>query len=243
MKKLLCFVQLNLIPVAGLFLIMFLFSACKKTVNTGTQPPVAGLMAFNLVPDKPSIGVQLSGNNFTTVPLFYTNYTGGYRGVYVGNRNVVSYDFNSGTSLATSEQLFEDSSYYSLFVLGANNTYSNVIVKDNLDSLPTATGEAFVRYINAIPDSSKPIVSISAGGNSIVNGNAAFGTVSNFKGVSPGDISISVNNEGSVNASRTISVEKDKIYTILLTGLPNETDTAKAVQIKFIQNGTISATP
>ena len=223
---------------------IFLFSACKKTLDTGSQPPVAGLMAFNLVPDKASVGVTISGQNLTNFPLLYTNYTGGYLGVYAGNRDIVSYDFNSGATLATASQLFKDSTNYSVFVVGANGSYRNLIVKDNLDSLSSTTGEAFVRYVNAIADSTKqPLVTISSNGTDVFSNNAPFATVSDFKGITPGDISVKVNNESAINSSRTITVEKGKIYTILLVGIPEQTDSTKAVQIKFIQNGAVSTTP
>jgi hypothetical protein len=243
MKKLFFFLRRNTIPLAGFLLMTFLLSACKKTLDTGSKPPVAGLMAFNLVPDKSSVSVTVSGQNLTNFPLLYTNYTGGYLGVYAGNRDVVSYDFNSGATLATATQLFDDSTNYSVFVVGANGSYRNLIVKDNLDSLSSTTGEAFVRYVNAIADSTgQPLVTISSNGTDVFNNNAPFATVSDFKGITPGDISVKVNNE-SVNSSRTITVEKGKIYTVLLVGIPGQTDSAKAVQIKFIQNGTVSTTP
>ena len=239
MKKLFSFVRSHLIPLGGFFLIIFLFSACKKDVDR-VQQPAAGLMAFNLAPDKAAVGVALSGNNFTNTPLAYTNYTGGYRGVFVGNRSVESYDYSSGATLATTQQLFNDSAYYSLFVLGTEGHYSNLLVQDHLDTLSSANGEAYVRYVNAIPDSTKPLVTISSGGANVINSNAAYATVSDFTAITPGDISITVNNESNFNVNRTISVEGGKIYTILLTGIPEQTDTTKAVQIKFITNGTIT---
>lgn len=242
MKKLFSFLRLNIIPIAGIFLLVFVFSACKK-LDTQPEQPVAGLMAFNLVPDKVAVGVSISGNIFTNSPLYYTNYTGGYRGVFTGNRNLESYDYTSGESFATTSQLFKDSAYYSIFVMGANGDYRNVVVEDNLDSLPTTTGESFVRYVNAIPDSTQsPTVIISSNGTDVFNSAAAFATVSNFKGITPGDISIKVSNESTIDASRTILVEKGKIYTVLLTGVPNSTDSTKAVEIKFIENGEIAAT-
>lgn len=231
----------NIIPLTALLLITFLLSACKKTVGTITQRPSAGLMAVNLVPDKDAVGVAISNNNFTNAPLNYTNFNGGYSSVYTGNRDVVSYDFYSGAQLASKNHLFEDSSYYSLFVVGANDKYSNVIVKDNLDSLPSGTGEAYVRYVNAIPDSTiQPLVTISSNGTGLFSNNSPFTTVSGFKGIAPGDISIKVNSGSTVNASRNITVEGGKVYTILLFGIPGATDTTKAVQIKFIQNGSIA---
>src|SRR6185369_13065122 len=111
-------------------------------------------------------------------PLLYTNYSGGYQPVYIGNRDVASYEFNTGTSLASASHLFEDSSYYSVFVVGANGSYKNVIVKDKLDSLSSSTGEAFVRYVNAIADSTlQPLVTISSNGTDVFNNNAPFATV------------------------------------------------------------------
>lgn len=245
MKKVFVFVRRHTIPLAGLLFILLFFGACKKTLDTtGNKLPVSGLMALNLVPDKASVNITLSGQNLTNFPLLYTNYTGGYLGVYAGNRDIASYDFNSGTMLASTNQLFADSANYSLFVLGSNGNYRNVIVKDNLDSLPSTTGQAFVRYVNAIADSTQqPLVTISSGGTNVFSNNASFASVSDFKGITPGDISVKVNNESAINSSRTITVEQGKIYTILLVGIPGQADSAKAVQIKFIQNGVVPTIP
>ena len=238
MKKGFSFMRNGIILSALSFLILLL-SACKKDV-ANTSTPAAGLMAVNLIPDVDAVQVSLSNNNFTNVPLNYTNYTGGYNAVYVGNRDVTSYDYSSGAQLATTNQLFEDSAYYSLFIVGANGKYSNVVVKDNLDSLPSGTGEAFVRYVNAIPDTTiQPIVTLASNGTNLFTGIAPFKTVSDFKAITPGDIAVTVNSEGSVDANRTISLEGGKVYTVLLTGIPVATDTTKSVQIKYILNGNI----
>lgn len=230
-----------IIPLLGLLVITFLFSACKKTNDTVPQSPVAGLMAFNLVPGQSAIGISLSGSNLTNAPLYYTSYTGGYQPVYVGNRDVESYDFTTGSTLATTPQLFEDSSYYSVFVIGDSSTYKNVVVKDNIDSLTATSGQAFVRYVNAISDSTiQPMVTVSANGTDVFNTNAAFGSVSDFKPITAGDISVSVNSNTDVNSNRTFSVDDGKVYTILLSGIPGETDSTKAVQIKYISNGTVT---
>jgi hypothetical protein len=230
-----------LIPLMGVLLIAFLFSACKKDNSAVRQTPVAGLMAFNLVPGQSSIGIAISGSNLTNSPLYYTEYTGGYKSVFAGNRDVESYEFTTGSTLASATQLFEDSAYYSVFFVGANGNYRNIVVKDNIDSLSSSTGQAFVRYINAIADTtSQPSVTISANGTDVFNGNATFATVSDFKPVTAGDVSVNVNSLDNINANRTISLEDGKIYTVLLTGIPAATDSADAVQIKFIQNGEVT---
>jgi hypothetical protein len=42
------------------------------------------------------------------------------------------------------------------------------------------------------------------------------------------------------DTSRTVTLEKDKVYTVLLVGIPGQTDTTKSVQIKYIANGTLT---
>ena len=70
-----------------------------------------------------------------------------------------------------------------------------------------------------------------------------FATVSDFKGITPGDISVKVNNESAINSSRTITVEQGKYIPYYWWVFPEQTDSAKAVQIRFIQNGAVSTTP
>lgn len=217
-----------------------LFSSCLKNKDDNNTVPAAGLMAFNLAPNKPAIGFSLSGNSLTSTPLAYTNYTGNYLGVYTGSRTIVAFDANSSSSLASVNATFDKDKYYSLFLVG-DTSYQNVVVSDNIDSLSGTSGMAYVRYINAIPDSSHPIVTLTQGGSNIINENATFSTVSHFTPVTPGDVTIGVNNNSSIQASRNITLEQRKVYTALLIGIPGSTDTAKAVKIKYILNGTLSA--
>ena len=217
------------------------FSACKKTVNNNTHAPAAGLMAFNLSPDSTSIGFSIGGSKLTSSPLGFTEYTGKYLGVSPGTQDVSVIDFTSGAQLATTNQLFADSAYYSAFFVGTTGNYKNIIVKDNFDSLSSTSGQAYVRYVNAVTDSSlKPNVTIASNGTNVFDTTSTFSTVSEFKGITPGNITVNVNAETSVNSSRTITVDQGKIYTILLVGSPTATDSTKAVQIKFIQNGQVT---
>jgi hypothetical protein len=225
-------------PMAGLILTSLLFTACKKDTTDYPRTPAAGLMAFNLSPDKTGIGFTLSGNNLSGTVLNYTNYTGVYLPIYLGDREVKSFDYNTGATIATTTASFADSNYYSAFLLGANGNYRNVVVKDDLNPLTVASGKAWVRYINAIPDStSNPMVTI---GESTINGNAPYATVSAFAQVNAGSVNTAVSNGSTISASRTITLEENKVYTILLVGLPNQTDSAKAVQVKYILNGTVT---
>lgn len=241
MKRVFNSIIYALYPAMGILLFAVLFSACKKDDTSNARTPAAGLMAFNLTIDKAAVGITLSGNNLINAPLNYTSYTGAYVPVYVGSREVKSYDFNSATVLATSNQVFQDSAYYSLFVVGNNGSYHNIISYDSLNSLVPTTGQAFVRYINVIPDSTvSPLVTLSSNGTNVISNNTAFGTISGFTKVNAGNIVVGVNSGDSIAATRTIAVEESKAYTILLTGIPRAVDTVKAVHIKFVTNGTIT---
>ncbi len=225
----------------GLVVVAMVFSACKKDETPNTPTPVAGLMAFNLAPDKEAIGVRLSGNYLTNSPIGYNGYTGNYLPVYTGARDITVLDANSGTILSNTTGNFADSMYYSLFTVGKNGSYHTILVNDSLNNLTVTSGQAFVRYINAIPDSSiTPKIAISSGEGSAFDSNAAFGTVSGFAKIKAGNIDIKVSNGDNIIASRSIAVDEAKAYTILISGMQGATDTTKAVQIKYITNGTIT---
>ncbi|HRO48386.1 DUF4397 domain-containing protein [Agriterribacter sp.] len=240
MKKL--FSTQKTILAAGALCVMAVFASCLKTNdNDNPDTPVAGLMAFNLSPDKSAIGIALSGNNLPNTALAYTNYTGGYLSIYPGTRSVEAYNAGSGTSFTASDFTFNEGQYYSLFVVGADSVYRNVVVNDALDSLSPASGKAYIRYINAIPDSSQPLVTVSDNASSVISENAAFASVSGFVAINPGNANIAINDNNSIQATRSVALEERKVYTILFAGIPGATDTTQSVQIRYIENGTLSA--
>jgi hypothetical protein len=227
-------------PLAALLLAAILFTACKKDDSNFPQQPstAAGLMAFNLAPDQAAVGFTLSNNPLRNTALNYTEFTGVYLPVYIGNREVRSVDYYTGATIALTNASFADSMYYSVFVVGYNGNYKNVLVQDNLDALTATPGKAWVRYINAIADSAaRPTVNIDEGA---VNETAAYASVSAFAAVDAGVVNVTVQDGTRFNATRSLTLEADKIYTILLTGVPGSTEPGKAVQIKFITNGAIT---
>lgn len=225
--------------------IAVVFSSCLKDDNNNQPPiPSGGLMAFNLAPDADGIGIRLDGNNLVNQPLSYTNFTGGYLPIYTGERTARSFDYYTGAPIAAETKFSSvDSQYYSLFVVGTDSNYKNVIVTDNLDSIPFQSGKAFVRYINAVTDTTvQPEVTIRSGATDIVKEAAPFAQVSAFSTVDAGDISVSIKGGAGIDKSRTFSVEANKIYTVLLVGQPGVSDGSKAVDIKYIANGTVEET-
>ncbi len=230
-----------LLPMAALALFCVLFSACNKNNNHyNNNSPVAGMMAFNLAPDETNVGYTLSGNNLGNYNIDYTGYTGtAYLPIYIGTRDVRSFDYNTNTTLATITGNFANGAYYSAFLLGNNGSYRNVVTEDKLASLATATGRSWVRYIDAITDSTAtPTVTVFDTTNvNVVNEPASYAHVSSFVQVGADSVTVTVNNGSSIAASRKIAFQTNKIYTLLLVGIPGSTDPAKAVQIKYIVNG------
>lgn len=227
--------------IAGSVLtIGILLTGCLKKNDLGPNTPYAGLMAFNLIPDKDGIGIAIDNNSLTQSPLTYTSFTGGYLNAYIGQRTIGAFNPASDSLFTKNTVTLDTSKYYSLFVVGANGTYSNVFVRDNFDAIPPSSGQAYIRYINAIPDSSKPLVNVTAGGNNVINTNAGFATISDFVPITPGDATVGVNDgTADIHASRTITVEPNRIYTLLLIGQPNATDSSKTVQVRIITNGSL----
>ena len=220
------------------FLLVMLFAAaCNKNDNDNNQQgPVAGLMAFNLAPGQPNVAFTISNNYLSNSTFGYTNYSGSYLPIYVGDREVRSIDYNTGSTLAIARKAFADSNYYSVFLLGYNGAYKNIITTDTLTTLAAAPGKAWVRYINAVADSTAtPTVNIAEGSET-----AVYGSVSGFKQVNAGSVSTGINST-AFSTTRDITLEENKIYTVLFVGDPGmPSDEIKKVQVKFITNGTIT---
>lgn len=227
--------------VVGCILLMSLFSACTKTSNNSNTQQVSGIMAFNLVPDKPAgLFLALSNNSLTQSPLLFSAYTGNYLSIYSGGNMVQTYDNTSTVAITNTNYTFANNKYYSFFAVGANGVYNNVVVLDNFDSLSSTNGQAYVRYINAIPDSTNQTVTIiDANGANAVNESAHYKTVSQFVPVAPGQVVVNITNGSNISSNRTITLEQQKAYTVILAGLPGSTDSTTAVQIRYITNGAL----
>jgi hypothetical protein len=239
MKKTLFSFRKSIAVVGAVVLVAGLLSACNKKDAITTRIPASGLMVFNLAPDKDGIGIALSGNLLNSTPLGYTDFNGMYQNIYTGTRDIKSFDMRDSI-FASSTFTFEDNNYYSLFVTGNNGVYHNITVKDDVDSSATAD-KAYIRYINAIPDSAAPVVSVTSGGASVSQETSAFNTVSNFIPVSAGDVKIAASNGSNISTDRTLAVESGKVYTVLIVGVPGATDNEKKVQIRYVVNGLVPA--
>ena len=241
MKKFFSSVRLFTLAGLGILGSGLLLTSCLKDKDNSDNPNdvSAALMAFNLAPGQSAAGFKIGGNTLTQFPLGYNNYTAVYLPVFPGTRTVDAFSFGSGNTLATASGNFETGKFYSVFLVGTDSTLENVIVRDNFDSM-SSSGKAYIRYINAIADASAPTVTIASGGTNVVNQSAAYKSVSEFVAVDAGSVDVAINNGGTINANRTITLESRKVYTVLLIGKPGGTGD-NAVQIKFVANGQVDA--
>ncbi len=215
-------------------------ASCAKSKET-PQVPLAALMAFNLIPDVPGVTFALSGNALTNAPLQYNAYTGTYLNIYVGNRTTAAYEGFNGALLASKDAAFEQDKYYSLFAIGYDDAYTNVIAPDNYENLSGSGGKAYVRLINAVADSvTASQVSLTSGGTTVISETASLGDITEFTAVDPGDVTVALDGGTAFSASRTFAVEARKVYTILLTGVPGATEDTKKVQVRYVEMGTLA---
>lgn len=223
---------------AGIVASSLILISCSKDNGDIVRQPVAGLMAYNLASDRSPVGFSISGNTFGNAPLYYTNFTGGYLPIYTGTRELRSFDFNTGSTLAISNGSFRDSGYYSVFLMGMGGKYANVVTEDRLDTLTAQSGKSWVRFVNAIPDStSTPVVNVNAGEYMHA---AGYRTVTGFTAINSGNVDLILNNEITTPLTRSITLEQNKVYTVMFIGNPAAIDTTLKPQIRFVQNGTVT---
>ncbi len=214
-----------------------LLVSCKKE-KTESKVGVAGLVAFNLAPDQNHLMITVDDSYFTSTPLLYSRYTGKYFGIYEGNRSIVAFDNTTNKDLAQLDFNFKDSGYYSLFFIGYKSHYRNFLVEDKLSSIPKSTGKSFVRYLYAIPDSLGSHVTVSNSGINTFDESNTYGNISEFKQIEPGNVDVKImNGSGDIDLQRSLSLQSDGIYTILLQGTTQSTDTLQKVKINLIKNG------
>jgi hypothetical protein len=240
MKERNLFFNLKTWAVTAIAASSLLFTACNKDDDDTNDTNLAGVMAFNLAPDGRAVGFVASDRLITGNPIVFNSYTGAYLGVLPGSQTVGAVNFIGGGTLTSETFNFEADKYYSIFLVGNDPDYDQVIVEDKLETLATSS-QAFVRYVNAIPDPSNPTVTVAVNGTNVINEAAAFKTVSEFTAIDPGAVTITVSNGGTISATRTINLDAQKVYTILLSGKPGGAGEF-AVQVKFIQNGSVDAT-
>ena len=98
MKKVLLNFNRSLFLGFAIIGLAILFTGCLKK-GDDVDIPSAGLMTFNLAPDQQSVVVALSGSTVSRTPMGYTSFSGLYQNIFIGTRNVESFDYPDETPL------------------------------------------------------------------------------------------------------------------------------------------------
>lgn len=232
------FLKNSLFLVAATLLFATIFSACKK--NDPVRTPMAGLKAFNLIPDLEGIGFAVDNNSISNTPFSYTTLTPGYINIFPGNRQFSSFNFSNSQVLATESFSVKDSSYYSLFAVGTEGDYKNVIVEDPINDLDATSGKAFVRYVNGVTGADAA-VTVTENGNTLFDATNETGFVSGFKEATPGKITVSFHvNDENEPVEREIDLSENGVYVILILGEAQTSGDAQPLEIKMAQYGTVT---
>lgn len=234
MKKAFYPASWTLLVFAGIIL----FVSCKKDIHHSSDPK-ASVMAFNLTIDRPSIGYLISNTYLTDEPLAYLNSTV-YLPVFSGSAKVKLFDATTDTILSNTSFTFGEKKYYSIFAVGARHHYKNIIVNDSFPSLHDSSGKAYVRFVNAIPDSSTATISaLSPADSVLLSIFSSYTSVSAYKEITPGSVTFKLDAKGFFSIKSAFAIEENKSYTLLLTGMYGEKDPAKSVRIRCLLNGAV----
>lgn len=229
-----------LITGTALLMAVLLFSACKKSSNNDNNTENnAGLLPFNLAPGT-SASIAVAGTTIITGALNFPNYTGEYVPVTPGTMIVDTYKFGQKDSVyASTAYEFTANRFYSLFLIGFNGHYKNLVIADRVDSSIIVANKGYVRYVNAIADSADQHFVVSRGPTTVSDTTLKYTGVGAVRPIDPGELTFSVYDGTTVKASKIVTIEANKFYTIILYGVPSATDEANKVKVTHIINGSL----
>jgi hypothetical protein len=214
--------------IAGIALVAVLcllqFSSCLKDNNNYVAPPATALlMVIQGSPDAPGEALFLDNNRVNNPPFNYGDNIG-YFNAYIGERNVILNDYNSGTRIASDTMHLKNNVIYSLFLA---NTYTKpdfILLTDSIAQ--PASGKATIRLVNVSPDAGS--VDLSANSTTIVTGKAYKGS-SSFKTVDGGsNYNFSILKTGTNTVLATLNavpIAAGSVYTIWVHGLASGSGT------------------
>jgi hypothetical protein len=151
--------------------------------------------------------------------------------------------------IATASATIADGKAYSYYVSGIYDAAAKkadaFVVEDSLPSELTDFSVAWVRFVNAVPNASGPLVAtvtIEAGGQGAVGGATAYKTATGFRVVPNGLYTIAVTAQGASTplVTRTgVNLVGGRVYTLAVRGdatLPSTGTSANRPQIDVTAN-------
>lgn len=199
-------------------LLSILLFSCLKDHNTYVTVPTAQLMVVQGSPDAPAETLYLNNNRVTSQPYNYGDWAG-YFNAYTGNRQVVLYNYNNQTQVASDTITLQQAVTYSLFLA---NTYTKpdfILLKDTIAQ--PASGKATIRFVDVSPDAGAVDLAVN---NTVLVSNKSYKGASSFLPVNGNNTAstFQVLKSGTNTVLATLSnvtIQNGNVYTVWLHGL------------------------
>ena len=225
--------------VAVVFAFLIVLSSCNINSNL-TQPQLGAVLAAQISPDAPSLGVYVNNNAFDTGMVLGT-YTG-YATINPG-----TYTFStipSGTTTANyhTTATIEANKYYSFFLIDSFSHVQSAFVNDAFQK--PSGDSSYIRFFNFALNLQQPISLINSANaaalssSRIFNDQASNPQYVSFYEVPAGTYTLQLKTDlsDSVIASRSIPLTGGHVYTLYARGIYGSTDTTKAITIGQLEN-------
>ncbi|QNL51229.1 DUF4397 domain-containing protein [Olivibacter sp. SDN3] len=218
------------------------FQAC----NTDSDPvymPTAYVNFVNAYAGADALGIMLDNNNINTAtggqPLEYGKYIG-YLPAYPGSRLLSAGIPGTNTTVVDSTITLEDSTFYTSFFYGHQDTVSSILVADKTPE-DYDQSNAYVRFFHLSENTPEVNVNLINSGtptevfsNRAIDDQASAEANADFTAVDEGSYTIQVTDtDGTELALRdeVIALNAGKYYTILTRGIIDTTQTPLVVGV------------
>jgi hypothetical protein len=225
----------GLMMASGILAGSILLTGCLDNLDSPSLPPAAYVSIFQGAPKAPAMDVFANQNRVNQAPVEYTQILP-YSAFYPGSRNFRFSAFNSATSLLEKSFVLKADSAYSIFVADKAAGIDAILVKDIWKD-PTAT-KAQLRFVHLSPDTEKVYLEV-AGISTPVVSESEFKSVSEFKELNPGNVTLSVKSKATGETliqSGTLDLKGNRVYTLILRGIKAESTGTKKLDIQLITN-------
>lgn len=227
--------------IAGIFAALIILSSCSLNSNLA-QPQSGAVLAAQISPDAPPLGIYVNTNYFDT---------GMTAGTYTGYAtiNPGTYSFSvipSGTTTAsyTTNAAIEANKYYSFFLIDSFKALKSAFVSDVFQK--PSGDSAYVRFFNFAVNTMQPInlVNASSSPNIVLSQNRSFNDQASnpqfaaFAEVPAGNYTLQLQTAAtdSVLVTKTLTLTGGHVYTLIAKGIQGSTDSTKAINIGQLEN-------
>lgn len=203
-------------------LISFSLSSCLKDSGPDTGSIVSAITVIHASPNSPAFDFVLDNQRVLnpTGPDFVYGKRIPYFRAFSGSRLARIYEKNNFiTPLHEVELKLISGNYYSLFIGGAKESLTSLLIDDDLTK--PLKGKAKVRFVNMSPDAGALDFNITQ--NTTLASNKKFNEYTGFQEVDAGiyNANIKSHSENSINLPIELELKDGDIYTIWAKGLVN----------------------